>query len=152
MAGVGVRNDAGGPEGSGQAGPGADRILLVDAGQEILLCLRLGHWMVGRGEFLFGVTDEALFTENVRCMGIRFLNGVLQGSFDRLRGISGARFKALEGREDGSADASFLLDDNAWAFFSTSLSRRSNAGGFVPFTVCNGRMSGGGLVIARLGG
>ncbi|GAP57348.1 hypothetical protein AHiyo1_01820 [Arthrobacter sp. Hiyo1] len=151
MGGAAIRNGAQMPA-VGQGGPGPDRVLLIDFGAEILLSVRMGEPVPGPGEFLLGFTADNVFTATVRCLGIRFHGGRVLGSFDLLHASPSGRFSASFGREDGSADATFLLDDTVSALFPVAGLKEPDVGRLYPFTVRDGRLAGGSPAFARLGG
>jgi hypothetical protein len=152
MGGAGVRNGAQMPARLVQGGRGPGRLLLIHFEREVLLSVRIGEPTPNPGEFLLGFTAGDVFTGSVRCLGIRFRGGRVLGSFDVLHSSPSGRFSASSGREDGSPDATFLLGDTVSAFFPLAGLTESDVGRLYPFTVRDGRLTGGNLAFARLGG
>lgn len=152
MGGASVRNGAQMPARVGQDGPGPGRVLLIQFEREFLLSVRMGKPVPGPGEFLLGFTADDVFAGTVRCLGIRFRGGSVLGSFDVLHASPSGRFSASFGREDGSADATFLLDDTVSALFPVAGLKKPDVRRLYPFTVRDGRLAGRSPAFARLGG
>ena len=150
MAGAGFRSDSRIPARFGQNDPGTSQLLLIHSDREIMLSVRMGEHVRGPGEILVGFTADAIFAGSVRCLGIRFRERRVLGSFDLLRASSAARFSASFGREDGSPDATFLLDDTVSVLFPMAGLKELDVGRLYPFKVRDGRLTGESLRFARL--